>query len=52
VPELREDHATAGAIHVTPRGIAGPNLLAMILFEKFGYRREQGVTMTPRLTLR
>jgi transposase len=22
--------------HVTPRGFAGPNLLAMILFEKFG----------------
>ena len=24
------------AFHVTPRGFAGPNLLAMILFEKFG----------------
>jgi transposase len=22
--------------HVTPRGFAGPNLLAMVLFEKFG----------------
>jgi hypothetical protein len=25
--------------HVTPRGFAGPNLLAMILFEKFGQHR-------------
>lgn len=25
--------------HVTPRGFAGPNLLAMILFEKFGRPR-------------
>ena len=25
-----------GPFHVTPRGFAGPNLLAMILFEKFG----------------
>src|SRR5438045_665593 len=25
-----------GPCHVTPRGVAGPNLLAMILFEKFG----------------
>src|SRR6185312_1076780 len=25
--------------HVTPRGFAGPNLLAMILFEKFGQRQ-------------
>lgn len=25
----------AGPLHVTPRGFAGPNLLAMILFEKF-----------------
>jgi transposase len=42
--------------HVTPRGFAGPNLLAMILFEKFGqhqplnrqserYRRE-GIELT------
>ena len=33
---MRDDHAAAGAVHVTPRGFAGPNLLAMILFEKFG----------------
>jgi transposase len=26
----------AAPFHVTPRGFAGPNLLAMILFEKFG----------------
>ena len=43
--------------HVTPRGFAGPNLLAMILFEKFGqhqplnrqserYRRE-GIDLEP-----
>ena len=25
--------------HVTPRGFAGPNLLAMVLFEKFGQHR-------------
>jgi hypothetical protein len=25
--------------HATPRGLAGPNLLAMILFEKFGQRQ-------------
>jgi Transposase C of IS166 homeodomain/zinc-finger binding domain of transposase IS66 len=27
------------SFHVTPRGFAGPNLLAMILFEKFGQHR-------------
>jgi len=27
---------TPAPFHVTPRGFAGPNLLAMILFEKFG----------------
>ena len=36
MPGMREDHAAAGTFHVTPRGFAGPNLLAMILFEKFG----------------
>ena len=29
--------------HVTPRGFAGPNLLAMILFEKFGQHRIRSV---------
>lgn len=33
---LRKDQPAAGAIHPTPRGFAGPNLLATILFEKFG----------------
>src|SRR5271154_2153264 len=28
--------------HVTPRGFAGPNLLAMILFEKFGQHSSVG----------
>ena len=32
---MRDDHAAAAPFHVTPRGFAGPNLLAMILFEKF-----------------
>jgi transposase len=36
VPGVRDDHAAAGPFHVTPRGFAGPNLLAMVLFEKFG----------------
>jgi len=27
---------TPSPFHVTPRGFAGPNLLAMILFENFG----------------
>ncbi len=35
LPRVREDCAAAGPFHVTPRGFAGPNLLAMILFEKF-----------------
>ena len=29
--------------HVTPRGFAGPNLLAMILFEKFGQHKIENV---------
>jgi len=33
---MREDRAAAAPFHVTPRGFAGPSLLAMILFEKFG----------------
>ncbi|WP_348641920.1 hypothetical protein [Mesorhizobium sp. B2-5-4] len=32
---MREDRAAAGTLHVTSRGFSGPNLLAMILFEKF-----------------
>ena len=32
---MREYCAAAGPFHVTPRGFAGPSLLAMILFEKF-----------------
>ena len=47
--------------HVTPRGFAGPNLLAItILFEKFGqhqplnrqserYRRESGIDLSVRI---
>jgi transposase len=33
---MRDDHAPPAPFHVTPRGFAGPNLLAMTLFEKFG----------------
>jgi len=37
VPELpRPSRSRRPPFHVTPRGFAGPNLLAMILFEKFG----------------
>jgi hypothetical protein len=36
LPGLRADHATSGALPSTSRGWAGPSLLAMILFEKFG----------------
>ena len=36
LPAMREDRPAAGAVHATPRGWAGPNLLAMILFEKYG----------------
>ena len=36
LPGLRDDQPAAGAVPATPRGWAGPNLLAMILFEKFG----------------
>jgi Transposase IS66 family len=33
---MRDDHAAARAVPLTPRGFASLNLLAMILFEKFG----------------
>ena len=36
MPELREDHAAAGALPCDATRLRGPNLLAMILFEKFG----------------
>ena len=37
LPGLREDHASAcSAFNVIARGWAGPSLLAMIAFEKFG----------------
>jgi transposase len=35
---MREDYASAGALPRAPRGFAGPNLLAMIPFKKFGQR--------------
>ena len=36
VPRLRKHQSGAGAFHVIPGGWAGPSLLAMIVFEKFG----------------
>ena len=36
MPRLRDDHPGTGALPCTPRGFVGPNLLAMVLFEKFG----------------
>ena len=36
LPDMRDDHAAAGTVPCHARGFAGPNLLAMILFEKFG----------------
>ena len=36
VPECEKITQPPAPFHVTPRGFAGPNLLAMILFEKFG----------------
>ena len=35
-PRMREDHAAPAPFHVLPRGFAGPSLLAMVLFEKYG----------------
>jgi hypothetical protein len=42
VPGLQDDHPAAGPFHVTPRGFAGPNLLVMILFEKFVQQESAG----------
>jgi transposase len=36
LPGLREDQQAPAPFHVLPRGFAGPSLLAMILFEKYG----------------
>ena len=36
LPGLRDDQPGAVPFHVIPRGWAGPTLLAMIVFEKFG----------------
>ena len=36
LPGLRDDRQPPSPFHVTPRGFVGPNLLATILFEKFG----------------
>ena len=33
---MRDDHQPPAPFHPIPRGLAGPSLLAMILFEKFG----------------
>ena len=37
--------------HVTPRGFAGPNLLAMILFEKFGQHQPLNRKPSPKAVL-
>ena len=36
MPRMRDDHPAAGALPCDAAGLAGLNLLAMILFEKFG----------------
>lgn len=36
LPRLRDDRQAPTPFHATPRGSAGPGLLAMVLFEKFG----------------
>ena len=36
LPGVRGDLSGAGSFHVLPRGFAGPSLLGMVLFEKYG----------------
>jgi len=47
---LREGHAGARALHAIAKGWAGPSLLAMIVFEKFGQHQplnRQGRALRP-----
>jgi hypothetical protein len=43
LPSVRGDRAAAAPFHVTPRGFAGPSLLAMILFEMIRSDYEKSV---------